>query len=82
MSMATGNDKQIHEWLKRAKIYTDGQAVRRVVIDIAVEEPVRVYVEQYGTDALLDVQPPDMSGAKVAILKKAEEWARPRAATS
>lgn len=62
-----GHDMTIVEWLKKSGI--DTNHVSRVVIDMAVEEPVRIYIERYATEKMfLDVDPPDLRGAEVRIV--------------
>ncbi len=65
-----GHSKELHEWLKRCGISCD--MASRVVIDIKVNSVVKIYIEQYGSDQLLMVNPPDFSRAKVEVLKKAD----------
>lgn len=43
-------------WLKEVGIPADN--VRRVVIDISVDDAAMVYIEQYGEESILDVTPP------------------------
>lgn len=56
------------EWLIAAEIIGKDQHVRRVVIDIEVGEPVRIYIEEHGSDKMLTLIPPDLKGATVVIL--------------
>lgn len=40
---------------------------RRVVIDITAGQAARLYVEEYGTEALLDLIPPNIEGAEIIV---------------
>lgn len=53
------------DWLRRAGIPVD--EVRRVIIDAKVDDAVRVYIEQYGTDRMFKVEPPDLSKAEITL---------------
>lgn len=58
------------EWLK--KIGLPHKLTKRVIIDIQVERPAMVYIEEYGSVGMLKVEPPDFlgGGAKVVVLDK------------
>lgn len=49
-----GFDPRVAEWLRDMGI--DARGVRRVVIDIKLEDIVTVYVERFGTEKMLDVE--------------------------
>jgi hypothetical protein len=55
------------EWL--AAIGIDAKQARRVVIDIRVDAPVMIYVEQYASRKMLEVTPPDLRGATIKVLE-------------
>ena len=44
------------------------QQVYRIVIDAKVDEPVKVYIEMFGTTKMLDVMPPDISPTQITIV--------------
>jgi len=46
--------------------------VSRVILDMQVSEPVRVYVEMYGSKDLLSINWPAFDGAEVITLKPRE----------
>lgn len=50
------SSKSFLDWLRRSGIIPEN--TRRVVIDAKVNDVVMIYIEQYGTTALLDVDPP------------------------
>lgn len=41
---------------------------RRVVIDATVNEATYIYVEQFGTETLIDLIAPNIEGAKVRLV--------------
>lgn len=43
--------------------------VRRLVIDALAGEPIKIYVEMFGTERMLKVSPPDFSRASIVFLK-------------
>jgi hypothetical protein len=51
-------DKYGEQLCEALGIDTSKGKVARIVIDVRPDEPVRVYVELFGTDKLLDVQLP------------------------
>ncbi len=54
-------------WLKLAGI--DSELVKRVVIEISAREPVMIFVELYGSEKMLSVEPPEeLRGAVVRVL--------------
>jgi len=50
-----------------------GQKVSRIVIDAQACEAVKVYVEMLGTEAMLDVKPPDISPAQITVIGGRED---------
>ena len=56
MSKITGRDRRVADWLE--KIGIDPKVTRRVVIDISVDSPVWVYIEQFGDSRMFEVEPP------------------------
>ena len=42
----------------------------RIVIDAQTGEVLKVYVEMFGTTAMLDMKPPDFSRAQITIVGK------------
>lgn len=50
----------------------DLELVKRVVIDLDVDHPVKVYVEKYGEETVLDVPILDLSRAQVFEVKPKE----------
>ena len=56
MSKITGRDRRVADWLE--KIGIDPKATRRVVIDISVDSPIWVYIEQFGDSRMFEVEPP------------------------
>ena len=61
------------DWFVECGLITTNQRVRRVVIDAEADSVVKVYVELYGTSAMLDVEPPRFSPAQVMVIRK-EPW--------
>ena len=57
------------QWLQEVGIVPEGSDARRVVIDAEVGKVVKVYVEMFGTEDILNVEPPpSLTGAKVTII--------------
>jgi hypothetical protein len=42
--------------------------VRRIIIDMAMDAPMRIFVEMIGTDRFYQVVPPDLTGTKIEVL--------------
>lgn len=61
---------EVNEWLERAGI--DNKRACRVIIDINVNCLVKVYIEEYGSEAMFEVKPPDLSGCEITVLPKAK----------
>ena len=57
------------EWLIHLceQLEIEPSNVRRIIIDAKVNSAVIIYVEQYGTDKLFDLRPPDVSAAEIRI---------------
>lgn len=43
----------------------DEHYVRRLVIDAEAGQPLRIYVERYGTDRLLEIVPPSPASVEI-----------------
>lgn len=56
------------QWLRDTGLIAEGQHAFRVLIDIKVDDVVRVYVEEFGSDQILKVDPPDLKSAEVKVL--------------
>ena len=71
-----GNDviAMWHSWLVDAGIVHDGDNVTRVVVDVAIDEVVRVTVEKYGVNTMEGFKPPKELLDKCKIVTK--EWVR------
>lgn len=52
----------------------EANTVKQIIIDIDSDAPIRVYVEMYATDWILDLDwAKGLKGAEVTVLDKAEE---------
>lgn len=58
MANVISSYKYAEQLCKALGIDTSKAKARRIVIDVCADQPVKVYVELFGTDALLDVQLP------------------------
>ena len=60
----TGN-----EWIQLVleKLGIDPSNVRRVVIDAQIGQELIFYIEHYGTNALLEVRPPEAKEVEIII---------------
>jgi hypothetical protein len=58
--------KELFEWLKASGLVID--KTRRVIIDICVGQPTRVYVEGYGSTKMLQFAPPTLDSAEIEII--------------
>jgi hypothetical protein len=59
-------------WLQKAGV--DTSLSRRVVIDIGIEPPVKIYIEKYGSKEMLIVEPPpELQAATIRVLEKPTE---------
>jgi len=47
--------------------------VSRIVIDAQADHAVKVYVEMFGTTAMLAVKPPEFSPTQITVVGKEEE---------
>lgn len=58
--MAIADIETIQEWQRQLckALDLDVNSTRRIVIDIQANQPIRVYVEQFGTNKLLSVESP------------------------
>jgi hypothetical protein len=57
------------DWLKGAGIIPE--RTRRVVIEATVNELVKIYIEQVGTDELISVEPPpELCGPQIVVKAK------------
>lgn len=61
------------DWLKREGIVPEN--TRRVVIDAEANNPIIIYVEMYGGDKLIEVEPPPelRVGVKIVSSDEAEQ---------
>lgn len=50
-----GRSEKLYDALRAAGIIHEGDYVRRVVIDITVEQAVKIYTERFADDRLLDL---------------------------
>jgi hypothetical protein len=55
------------EWIKQIALSQgiNYDRIRRVIIDAKAAEPVVMYLEQYGDDSILALQPPQVVPAEV-----------------
>ena len=62
----TGN-----EWIRLVleKLGIDTSNVRRVVIDAQIGHALMFYIEHFGTNALLEVRPPEAKEVEIIINK-------------
>lgn len=58
----------IGKWAEALNL--DPRDCQRVVIDAQVGSIVRVYVSKVGSEALLNVEPPDASGVNITVVGK------------
>ena len=56
-------------------VLRSGSPTRRVIIDAAYNSAIFVYVEELGTDRLLEMKPPDVSGMEVIVVGDESEGA-------
>lgn len=69
MATRIARGRDFLDWLAAAGIVPKDAPVRRVVIEAAVDTPILIYVELYGTDKMIRVTPSDvLRAAKVEIL--------------
>lgn len=66
MAVVSCTGEKLTEWLRKTGIVVEGQLCSRVIIDLTVGNPARVYVEQFGDQKIFEVEPPDLSAAHVA----------------
>lgn len=67
MAIGIATGEKLQEWLAATGIVLEGQHARRVLIDITVGHPTRVYIEQFGDEKLFEVKPPDFSPAEIVM---------------
>ena len=67
MAIIMGHDLKIWDWLARAGVIEskDKGEYCRCIIDINVDETVMVYLTKYGEPLMFEVEPPNLSGARV-----------------
>ncbi|KKL89165.1 hypothetical protein LCGC14_1917460 [marine sediment metagenome] len=58
MAFHVGSDQVLQDWLKAAGIPFDN--ARRIIIDICIDDIVKVYVEGYSDGKILEVTPPEI----------------------
>jgi len=69
MAMQLVTSRRFQDWLVAAGVIPKDAAVRRVVIDANMNDPIKVYVELYGSRRMIEVVCPEsLVGAKVEIL--------------
>ena len=59
------HSKELWDWLRLIGI--DTATTRRVVIDIPSNGAVTIYIEKFGTRAMLSVEPPPELGTAIKI---------------
>jgi len=57
--LATTTTNKVRDWLIASKIISPEDEAYRVIIDIDINDPVRVYVCKYGTDPMFDIALPE-----------------------
>lgn len=57
-------------WIQQivAALGFDPNECRRIVIDATAGKVVTIYVEKYGSEALLDLAPPDVAGLNISVV--------------
>lgn len=69
MAHPLATSREFLRWLVVAGIVPKDAAVRRVVIDANANDPIKVYVEMFGSKRMIVVSCPEsLSGAQVEIL--------------
>jgi hypothetical protein len=53
-------------------ILHEDSRTRRVIIDAAFDKPIFIYVEELGTERLLKMAPPDVTGMEVVMVTQEE----------
>lgn len=71
MAVQVSTGEKLSEWLAATGIVVEGQHARRVVIDMTVGHPTRIYVEQFGDEKVFEVKPPDFSTAEIVMASEA-----------
>lgn len=69
--VAMQNDPAVLEWIKKLGI--ELELVQRVIIDLQVNEPVRIYVTRLADAGAFDIDPPDAWAADVVEYGQAAE---------
>lgn len=59
-----GNEKTVADWLEALGV---GKQPYRVLLDIKVGEPIRVYVQQFADKAAFEFIPPEFKDAEIII---------------
>lgn len=60
-----GMDKIVRQWVEDSGIAAGNWT--RVIIDIPVDDVVKVYIEQYGEAGMFKIEPPSLSDAKITV---------------
>lgn len=67
MAVITGHSEELWEWISRACGLDRKKAqVTKVIIQVSVDDVVRVWIEGFGTDEVF-VKTPELTGAEVII---------------
>jgi len=53
-------------------ILHDDSRTRRVIIDAAFDQPIFIYVEELGTERLLEMASPNVTGMEVVMVTQGE----------
>lgn len=56
-------NEELKDWLQALGVDTD--RATRVVLDLKVNDVPRIYIEEFGSESVIDVLPPRMLGAEV-----------------
>ena len=74
MASPTLDDRRIWDWALKASGLEPDAMVTRIVIDIAIDDVVKVYAQMYGNEELY-VSPPEFPGSEVTIVTpRARRW--------
>ena len=72
-AVISGNVFLMH--LEELGILREGSPTQRVIIDAAYDRPIYVYIQDVGTERLLEMKPPDVSGMEVIVVGDESEGA-------
>ena len=65
----TGSDQRIWKWLESIGVFGDASNTQRVIIDIPVDDVVRVYVTKCADERMFDLSFPDGIAEIVTVPK-------------